>query len=70
METDLAKNMIAKADRDCLPADHELRTRAADFDTATAGFYANPQTFPVAKFMSAWAKARKCWSAYTGEPLI
>jgi hypothetical protein len=68
--TGLSIQMRARADADGLPPDHDLRTKAVAFDEATRGFYAEPQTVPVAKFMGAWARARRAWCDYTGEPLL
>jgi len=47
-----------------------LKKRAAELDEASAGFYADPQTVDVKKFMGAWARARRLWCDCTGEPLI
>ena len=69
-QTDLSVKMIARADADGLPADHELRVLAGQFDAATDGFYATPQTVTVQGFMGAWARARKAWCAYSGEALV
>lgn len=68
--TDLADKMRARADADALPADHELRTKAAAFDEAATGYYGQPQTKNVSQFMGAWARARKTWCDYTGEALV
>ena len=40
------------------------------FDAATIGFYAEPQTVPVHKFVGCFARARKAWCDLTGEPLV
>ncbi len=48
----------------------ELREKAAAFDDAAQGFYAEPQTVDVKRFMGAWARARRLWSETSGEPLI
>lgn len=48
----------------------ELREKADAFDSATWGFYAEPQTVPVNKFMGAFARARRLWCDITGEPLV
>jgi hypothetical protein len=69
-KTDLSEKMHARANADGLPAAHELRTRAVIFDAAAQGYYADPQTVPVQAFMSAWAKARRAWCLYSGEPMI
>lgn len=68
--TELAEQMRAIVERDNLPADHELRIRADEFDAAAAGYWSEPQTVPVKAFMGAWARARRAYCAYTGEPLI
>ena len=48
---ELTRRMVARADADGLPADHELRVKAQAFDQAAVGFYADPQTVPVQSFM-------------------
>lgn len=68
--SDLSERMTKRADAHKLPPNHELRIKAKAFDEAITGFYGTPQTVPVAKFMGAWARARKAWCEYTGEPLI
>lgn len=69
-QTDLAAQMRARADADDLPADHGLRVAADAFDAATLGFYAEPQTVPAAKFLGAWARARRLWCDHTGYSLL
>ena len=68
--TDLADKMRARAEADALPADHEMRTKAAAFDEAATGYHGQPQTKNVSQFMGAWARARKTWCDYTGEALV
>ena len=68
--TELGTQMVAGADADKLPEDHELRERAHQFDVAAAGFFAEEQTVTVRQFAGAWAPARRAWSNYTGEPLL
>lgn len=68
--TDLAQQMRAIVERDNLPADHELRLLADDFDEAAAGYWGEPQTKTVKQFMGAWARARRAYCNYTGEPLV
>ncbi len=68
--TELSSRMIARADLDNLPANHELRTKAARLDIATAKYYAEAQECSVQEFMGCWARARRAWSDYTGEPLL
>lgn len=69
-QTELGAQMVARADADNLPADHELRERAEQFEFAAAGFFANEQTVSVRQFAGVWARARNAWSRYTGEPLL
>ena len=67
--TDLSQKMRRLAD-----AGHdraaELREKADAFDRVAKGFYGEPQTVDVRSFMGAWARARRCWSECSGEPLI
>jgi hypothetical protein len=70
METALATKMAGRADADSLPGDHDLRIKAAQFDEAAVGYASCPQTCDVKRFMGYWARARRAWSEYTGEPLI
>lgn len=44
---------------------------ADKFDAAVKGFYHDdPQTVNVMQFMGHFARARKAWCNYTGEPLV
>lgn len=70
MDTELALQMVARADADNLPADHELRILAHQFEAATKGYFAEEQTITVRSFMGAWARARRAWCAYSGESLV
>lgn len=67
--TDLSIRMHALADTGHSRA-AELREKADAFDQATAGYWAEPQTVSVAKFMGAFARARRLWCDTTGEPLV
>lgn len=69
-DTDLAVAMLARADADGLADDHDMRIKAKAFDCAAKGFYGEPQTCDVKKFMGCWARARRCWCDYTGEALV
>jgi len=68
--TYLAVKMLARADSDNLPNDHDMRSRAMAFDEAAKGFYGNPQTCDLKKFMGCWARARCAYCDYTGEALV
>lgn len=70
MDTELAKKMIARADTDNLPPDHEVRLAARLFEDAARGYFSDPQTVNVRKCIGQWAKTKKVWSAYSGEPMI
>lgn len=48
----------------------DLCEKATALDTASAGFYAEPQTVSVQSFLGAWARARQLWCDCTGEPLV
>ena len=62
LSDDLPTRMRARADADDLPADHPLRVRAAELDAVDPE---NPR-----QLLGRWARARRTWSDYTGEPLI
>lgn len=70
MNTTLAKRMIARADADGLPQYHEIRVSAQAFEDAAQGYFSKPQTVSIEKFFGQYARTKKLWSAYTGEPLI
>lgn len=67
--TELSKRMLALAESGHARS-VELREKADAFDVATAGFYADPQTVTVQKFMGAYARARRLWCEITGESLV
>ncbi len=69
-QTELSEKMIARADLDSLPGDHEMRTLALEFDNTCQGYFATPQTVSVSQFLGSWARARRVWCNYTGEDLI
>ena len=68
MNTDLARIMIARADADELPPDHELRTLAQAFDKATDALNSADGNHDMRAFLGAWSRARACWSRYAGVP--
>lgn len=67
--TALGARMRAEADAGHPRAD-ELRTKAREFDEAAAGFYADPQTVDVRRFLGCFARARLLWRDVSGEPLV
>lgn len=68
-ETGLYDKMIARADADKLPSDHELRVKALAFNNAAKSYYIDASC-DVKTFMGHWARARRVWCDYSGEPLI
>lgn len=66
----LPDRMRARADADALPKDHDLRVLADRLDDASAGFFDGSERVTVEQMVGAWARARRAWSTYTGEPLI
>jgi hypothetical protein len=48
----------------------ELIMLANNLDEATSGVYGDPQTCSVKTFLGCWARARRAWCEYSGEPLI
>lgn len=64
MMSELGEKIIARADKDGLPAEHPLRVAAGAFNEAVASG-AEPR-----KLLGAWARARRLWCEYSGEPLI
>ena len=70
MGTNLGDNMIARANADNLPEAHKLRELGAAFNKAARDFYGEPQRITVKQFMGHWARARRCWSEYTGKSLV
>jgi hypothetical protein len=70
MKTALSEIVLARADRDCLPADHSLRKFAAEFDTASETCIKEPVLENTKKMLGAWARLRKQWAEYSGEPVL
>lgn len=68
LNTPLANQMVERADRDNLPEDHAMRRIALEFDETSVKF-AEGKTTPQ-EMVGAWGRARRCWSNYTGEPLV
>lgn len=64
MDLSLVDKMMARADADGLPPDHEIRLSAQKLDEALTA------DFNVARVVGSWARARKIWCEYTGEPLV
>ena len=62
-ETELGNRMIEVAERDRLPGDHPLRILAEKFNEAV-------ESGDSRRLLGSWARARRAWCNYTGEPLI
>ncbi|WP_158138667.1 hypothetical protein [Vibrio metschnikovii] len=67
MDTELARKMIARADADNLPDVHKLRSLAWDFEKSALSI---GQPGGLKRMLGCWARAKRCWSEYTGEPLL
>lgn len=63
-EKSLYDKMLERADKDGLPKDHELRTKAVAFKEAIESDGLGKKIF------GPWARARRAWCEYTGEPLL
>lgn len=48
----------------------DLRSLSAAFEHAFDGFYGTPQKIDAKRFLGCWARARRCWSECSGEPLV
>lgn len=68
--TDLSTIVLRRCEQDCLPPDHTLRKLATDFDLAVGEVVKEATPDSSRKMLGAWARLRKEWSAYSGEPLI
>lgn len=62
-EQELIPKIRKRADLDNLPQDHELRLAANELEQAC-------EVFNIPKIVGKWAKARRLWSQYSGEPLL
>lgn len=63
---DLHYRMVERANRDNLPESHPLRVRAAEL----LEIFQGPGLPPTPKIVGAWARARRAWCEYAGEPLL
>lgn len=48
----------------------DLERLAHDMEVKAGGYYAEEQTVTAKQFVGAWARARRCWSECSGEPLL
>lgn len=69
-KTNLAEKMLARADANDLPLDHPMRLTAAAFEIRSADYFADPQRCTMQQFLGCWARARRVWCEYSGEPLV
>lgn len=68
MNTDLAKKMIDRANKDNLNDEHIMRVLGEEFEMITKKYFLGDCSFKIV--IGTWARARKCWCDYTGEDLI
>jgi len=61
--TPLAKMMVSRAEADGLPPEHQVRVRAEELEQLAPDDDAK-------RILGRWARARRAWSDYTGEPLL
>jgi hypothetical protein len=72
-QPDLDKRMIQRADKDGLALDHALRVRARELNEALTNLLngePDPDMAKAKRALGCWARARRAWSEYTGEPLL
>jgi hypothetical protein len=69
VRTDLSELMHKLADSGH-PRAVELREKAAAFDAAANGAYAQPPTHTVQQMIGTWARAQRLYCECTGEDLI
>ena len=69
-QKDLPERMVVLADADGLEADHAMRTAAEELRKACDAYFQKKPAVSVFKFAGCWARARRVWCDYTGEPLI
>lgn len=72
MAKDLPERMIERADADRLPADHRLRVLAKALEAVETAHIQGPgpNEATAKSMLGAWARARRVWCEYTGEPLL
>lgn len=63
MDDTLMARIVARCDADALHADHVLRKAVRDLERAI-------ESANAMKIVGAWAKCRRLWSEYSGEPLV
>lgn len=68
--TDLFEKIIARADKDNLDKNHDLRLKAIAFNEASKIILNSEEAPDFKHFLSTWAKARIAWCKYSGEPLV
>jgi hypothetical protein len=67
----LWEKMRALADQCGMPAEHPLRVAASELEMKVSRAYSDDGTKQDVKAMlGAWARARRLWSDFSGEPLI
>ena len=67
--TDLAQKMLDLADSHSVDRDHDLVVKAKELEAATIGCL-EKGTHTTKQLLGAWARARRAWCDYTGEPWI
>ncbi len=71
MNANLTDMIIARADSDNLPDDHELRVAAKKFTKICKEYHdCKNDKVSIEQFIGTWARTRRLWTNYTGESLI
>lgn len=74
IKTELGQRVLARADEDCLPVNHELRSLVMKFEQASTDLYsphgpADPKA-ATKSMLGSWTRLKRAWSNYSGDPLI
>jgi hypothetical protein len=69
-QRDLPERMLALANKNKLSSDHEMREAAEHLKMACKAYFKEEPEISVFKFAGYYARARRLWCEYTGEPLI
>jgi len=64
-DTNLSERILTRADKDGLAVDHPLRKQALLFSEVVGSKESSAK-----KILGTWARTRRMWSEYSGEPLI
>lgn len=69
-QTELSLRVRARCDSDNLPAEHELRVLAEQFNVAVGRQRVEPTPDNAKRVLGCWSRLRRKWCEYSGEPLL